>query len=1005
MLKKISGKLIIITIAIVILSVMLWIANLVLTNESQIITYLSENPNYMQKAQNISEDNYTLSSDYTSSIQLLGNIAPNKGAFARNVWVMQEFNGKIYAGHGNSSNNISPANAGPIPVIAIDPLTNRLRTEYTINGEQIWRYNIIKDKLYIPDDDSKEGWSWGNLYINTPNSGWIKKRTIPGGVHVYDIVEYDNKLWVAMSSASSVSGGMKPLIQYSKDGGDTWEMEAGRLVTSSYRMFTLLTSGDSLFGITTARYSSGRLTINGCKITANGETLNIPTNVSSLSNISITGTELVNNRSYIIKDKFNFNGKLVFSMQGLGTNTNNYASYIEPGGVYYSTSFPTDMTRINLPDSNAKAISAFAKDGSVYILAHIENSPTSYTNIVYKTTNLITVTEILRFDYGSFAFSFEKLTGQDEFFFGIGAKDVSPSSLSGNILRISLRGEVLPNPNNSNADLSYLYYSRSYSQYNNPLTGESETFTSEAQQLSPAFSSDNTEYSLTVPYHFTRINLVGQVVATGAKAPSSSNDDLKIGINPVSITVTAPDGVTKKTYTVNVIRENPLTTSTLSALSVTSTNGNTTYSLSPAYSSSTYFYEVKVPSNVSSVNISARSSSSKYTAVSSLDIDNMTRAYENSNVTTSGTITGLVAGVPKLVRIVVTSQSGAIRIYNIMITREGTSPVTSLSVISNLLPEGKRGSLYEARGIANGGTGPYTWTATGLPTGLVIDSSTGRIRGTITANSGTYNVELTAKDSTGATAKRTVQLVVTSPIASLFINTLWLPASTIGTDYSATVTSSGGASSLTWSATELPNGLTLGSSNGIISGTPTVSGTYNVVLTVKDSIGATATKTLTLTVNGTDSSKTIEEIFSSTYTIETSAGINYITYIKEETTVQTIRQQLNLPAIYTLEIINMSGQTLTNTGYAGTGSTIIVKNQASQILKEYKIVVKGDITADGTVNLFDITTLIQYVFNPKENFSWDESVKRAGKTTSTSGNPSLFDIQRLINYCYNDIQW
>ncbi len=47
---------------------------------------------------------------------------------------------------------------------------------------------------------------------------------------------------------------------------------------------------------------------------------------------------------------------------------------------------------------------------------------------------------------------------------------------------------------------------------------------------------------------------------------------------------------------------------------------------------------------------------------------------------------------------------------------------------------------------ASGGTAPYTWSATGLPAGLSINSSTGTISGTATT-AGTSNVTVTATDS------------------------------------------------------------------------------------------------------------------------------------------------------------------------------------------------------------------------------------------------------------------
>ncbi|MFD9699787.1 S8 family serine peptidase [Lentzea sp. NPDC059081] len=50
---------------------------------------------------------------------------------------------------------------------------------------------------------------------------------------------------------------------------------------------------------------------------------------------------------------------------------------------------------------------------------------------------------------------------------------------------------------------------------------------------------------------------------------------------------------------------------------------------------------------------------------------------------------------------------------------------------------------------ANGGVAPYTWSATGLPTGLAI-SDTGLVSGTATAE-GTYSVTVTATDTEGGT--------------------------------------------------------------------------------------------------------------------------------------------------------------------------------------------------------------------------------------------------------------
>ena len=77
-----------------------------------------------------------------------------------------------------------------------------------------------------------------------------------------------------------------------------------------------------------------------------------------------------------------------------------------------------------------------------------------------------------------------------------------------------------------------------------------------------------------------------------------------------------------------------------------------------------------------------------------------------------------------------------------------------------------------------------------------------------------------------------------------------LPAATQGSPYSTTLNASGGTKPYSWTLASgtLPAGLTL-STAGVISGTPTGTGTANFSVTVTDNVAATATKAYTLTVN------------------------------------------------------------------------------------------------------------------------------------------------------------
>jgi|GEM_PF-842727 len=72
----------------------------------------------------------------------------------------------------------------------------------------------------------------------------------------------------------------------------------------------------------------------------------------------------------------------------------------------------------------------------------------------------------------------------------------------------------------------------------------------------------------------------------------------------------------------------------------------------------------------------------------------------------------------------------------------------------------RRGVATSLQMSASGGTPPYTWSATGLPAGLAINSSTGLISGT-PSTVATYNPTVTARDTGARTGSTTFTWTIT----------------------------------------------------------------------------------------------------------------------------------------------------------------------------------------------------------------------------------------------------
>jgi hypothetical protein len=132
---------------------------------------------------------------------------------------------------------------------------------------------------------------------------------------------------------------------------------------------------------------------------------------------------------------------------------------------------------------------------------------------------------------------------------------------------------------------------------------------------------------------------------------------------------------------------------------------------------------------------------------------------------------------------------------------------------------------------------PLAYSATGLPPGLTLNPSSGLITGTLPYTAaGTYPTTFTVSDGAD-TAERSITWSVTNTNRAPVLENPGAQTGLegVGLTLSMTATDADG-DPLTWSAANLPPGLTMNAATGVISGTPATLGAFAAVVTVSDGI-------------------------------------------------------------------------------------------------------------------------------------------------------------------------
>ena len=187
----------------------------------------------------------------------------------------------------------------------------------------------------------------------------------------------------------------------------------------------------------------------------------------------------------------------------------------------------------------------------------------------------------------------------------------------------------------------------------------------------------------------------------------------------------------------------------------------------------------------------------------------------------NGTIGGTPSSPGTFGSSVQVTDSAGIKATNTVTIQIQSSPV---QITTQSLPAYTAGASYTQTLTATGGSPPFTWSlgSGSLPPGLALDPA-GAINGTPTA-AGSYSFSVRVADRTGASATRGYVVTINGTVS---IETNAVADALIGAPYAQQLRAGAGTPPYSWSLTSgaLPDGITLDSSSGSLSGTPTVVGT------------------------------------------------------------------------------------------------------------------------------------------------------------------------------------
>ena len=331
-------------------------------------------------------------------------------ALANSCWDVKIWNGQVFRGAGDYDKN-----AGATPIFAYDIAAGKWQNYGTVPDMAIHSYEVIGGTLCAAGIDPSGGWDMGNYYY-LQDGKWKTQRTIPNGVHNFDMIEFDGKIFAGVGTEDA-----DDTVAVSTDGGKSWSYvplynkDGQRFDTTGYkwtRTYEFAQYNGQLYALLSFQMGIGSKHMlfryeNGKMVLVNDQVFPL------IGGVSV-------GRKY-------WNGE--FEFDG--------ACYLTASSLYAIRDFSDqeNFEVIKMPNGERVA-DAFLKDGVIYVLSFKQDTKTrEYTVVIYKSTTGKTgsFTPVADFTYSTAPISFD--TDGNHFYVGMGYNYYAKEK-SGMVLRV-----------------------------------------------------------------------------------------------------------------------------------------------------------------------------------------------------------------------------------------------------------------------------------------------------------------------------------------------------------------------------------------------------------------------------------------------------------------------------------------------------------------------------------------------------------------------------------------